>query len=117
MQRTLLDGTLQHAAIVAGAELFDVRADEPIGDEGRLEGFVLSSSTRVRADVIIGADGASSRVADVTGLVDPGRVLWGFAVRTYLDESVDVPHILLWTPVRRAAFPGYGWVFPAATGE
>ena len=83
MQRSLFDATLQRAAIAAGAEFFDGRADEPIGDDGRLDGFSLSSTTRVRADVIIGADGATSRVAEVAGLVDPRRVLWGFAVRTY----------------------------------
>jgi flavin-dependent dehydrogenase len=44
-------------------------------------------------------------------------VLWGFAVRTYLDEAVDDPHIMLWTPVPGAAFPGYGWVFPAGEGR
>ncbi len=49
--------------------------------------------------------------------MDPRRVLWGFAVRTYLDEQVDEPHILLWTPVRGEGFPGYGWVFPAGEGR
>ena len=86
VQRSLFDTTLQRAAIAAGAEFFDGRADEPIGDDGRLNGFSLSSTTRVRADVIIGADGATSRVAEVARLVDPGRLLWGFAVRTYRDE-------------------------------
>jgi flavin-dependent dehydrogenase len=112
---------LQHAALDAGAELFDGRADEPIHDDGRLDGFVLSSASRatahVRADVIVGADGATSRVAEVAQLVDPDRVLWGFAVRTYLDEPIEVPHIMFWTPVPRAGFNGYGWVFPAGNGR
>ena len=116
VQRSLFDATLQRAAIAAGAEFFDGRADEPIGDDGRLNGFSLSSTTRVRADVIVGADGATSRVAEVARLVDPGRLLWGFAVRTYRDEPVEVPHIMLWTPVPGTAFPGYGWVFPGGRG-
>ncbi len=41
----------------------------------------------------------------------------GFAVRTYLDEAVAEPHILLWTPAGGEAFPGYGWVFPAGPGR
>ena len=49
--------------------------------------------------------------------MDPDRVLWGFAVRTYLDEAVDHPHIMLWTPIPGSAFPGYGWVFPAGEGR
>jgi len=44
-------------------------------------------------------------------------VLWGFAVRAYHDEPVEVPHIMFWTPNRGAAFPGYGWVFPAGEGR
>jgi len=117
VQRSRFDATLQCAAIAAGAEFFCGRADEPIGENGRLDGFSLSSATRVRADVIVGADGATSRVAEVARLVDPGRLLWGFAVRTYRDEPVEIPHIILWTPDPGAAFPGYGWVFPAGEGR
>ena len=117
VQRSQFDATLRLAAVSAGAEFFEGRADDPIGHEGRLSGFALSSTTRVHADAIVGADGATSRVAEVARLVDPGRVLWGFAVRTYLDEAVDDPHILLWTPVPGTAFPGYGWVFPAGGGR
>jgi menaquinone-9 beta-reductase len=122
VQRSLFDATLQRAAIAAGAVFFDGRADEPLGDEGRLAGFSLSSTppsptSRLRADVIVGADGATSHVADVAGLVDPSRVLWGFAVRAYHDQPIEVPHIMFWTPVPNAAFPGYGWVFPAGEGR
>lgn len=116
-RRSSFDATLRLAAIEAGAEFFDGRADEPLGDSGRLDGFSLSSKTRIRADVIVGADGATSRVAEVADLVDAGRVLWGFAVRTYVDEPTELPHIMFWTPVRGAAFPGYGWVFPADEGH
>ncbi len=117
VQRCRFDAALQRAAIEAGAELFAGRADDPISDDGQLDGFTLSSGRRVRADVIVGADGATSRVGEVAGLVDPGRLLWGFAVRAYRDETVDVPHILLWTPTPGDAFPGYGWVFPAGDGR
>ncbi|MDQ1481238.1 MAG: hypothetical protein QOI44_2099, partial [Actinomycetota bacterium] len=117
VQRSVFDATLQRAAIAAGAEFYEGRAGEPIDHDGRLDGFSLSSTTQVRADVIIGADGATSRVAEAAGLVDPKRVLWAFAVRTYLDEPVEVPHIMLWTPTPGAGFPGYGWVFPAGAGQ
>src|SRR6476619_3064140 len=117
VQRSQFDATLRLAADAAGAEFFEGRAHDPIGDEGRLTGFLLSTTTRVRADVIVGADGATSRVAEVARLVDPSRVLWGFAVRTYYDTAIDVPHILFWTPTPASAFPGYGWAFPAGTGR
>ncbi|HEY3240940.1 MAG TPA: NAD(P)/FAD-dependent oxidoreductase, partial [Acidimicrobiia bacterium] len=94
------------------------RAGEPLlrGDD-TLDGFVLSSGTRLQADMVIGADGATSRVADVAGLVDPARVLWGFAVRAYLDDPVDLPHIVLWEPSPWRGFPGYGWLFPGGDGR
>ena len=71
----------------------------------------------MRADVVIGADGATSRVAEVSGLVDPTRVLWGFALRAYLDDPVTVPHIVLWEPAAWHGFPGYGWLFPGIDGR
>jgi geranylgeranyl reductase family protein len=110
------DTALQRAAIEAGAEFFESRADAPLTDGDRLSGFVLSSSTRVQADVVVGADGATSRVAATAGLVDPERVLWGFAARTYIDEDVPLPYIVVWAPERGTAFPGYGWVFPGGNG-
>jgi flavin-dependent dehydrogenase len=67
--------------------------------------------------VIVGADGATSRVAEVAGLTVASRVLWGFAVRTYLEDPVELPHIMFWTPEPGAALPGYGWVFPSGAGR
>ena len=50
-------------------------------------------------------------------LIDPARVLWGFAVRGYVDEHVDLPHIVLWERTPWRAFPGYGWMFPGPDGR
>ena len=115
--RTVLDETLHRAAVSAGARPFVGRAAEPLLGDGTLRGFVLSSGTRLRADVVIGADGATSRVADVAGLVDGRRVLWGFALRAYLDDPVRLPHIVLWEPAAGRGFPGYGWLFPGVGGQ
>ena len=117
VRRSEFDATLRQAAIAAGAEYYDGRADRPIAIGDRLDGFTLSSSIQLRADAIVGADGATSRVAEVARLVDPARVLWGFAVRTYREETVDLPHIMFWTPTPAHAFPGYGWVFPTGDGR
>jgi menaquinone-9 beta-reductase len=111
------DRVLHEAALEAGAVAFYGRAAQPIGGPGGLGGFSLSTGETLRADVVIGADGATSHVAGTAGLVDSGRVLWGFAVRTYLDEPVDLPQIILWEPSPRRAFPGYGWVFPGPDGR
>src|SRR5262249_42109752 len=88
-----------------------------LGSDGELEGFSLATGMDLRADIIIGADGASSRVATGAELVDDRRVLWGFAVRAYVEEGVDLPHIVLWEPTPWRAFPGYGWLFPGPDGR
>ena len=117
LPRVDFDAALHEAAVGAGAEPFLDRAAEPLlGDDG-LDGFSLSTGTELRADIIIGADGASSRVAAAGDLVDPTRVLWGFAVRAYVDEHVDLPHIVLWERTPWRAFPGYGWMFPGPDGR
>ena len=116
LRRVDFDAALRKAAVDAGAEALIDRAADPLWGDGELEGFALSSGTEVRADIVIGADGASSRVATAANLVDPSRVLWGFAVRGYVEEAVDLPYIVLWEPTPWRAFPGYGWLFPGPDG-
>jgi len=117
LPRRQLDALLRQAALAAGAEPVTGRAGEPLVGLRGLEGFALDGGRRVRGDVVIGADGATSRVADAAGLVDPGRVLWGFALRCYLDTDVPLPHIVLWEPSGGRLFPGYGWLFPGPDGR
>jgi flavin-dependent dehydrogenase len=118
---------LRQAAVAAGAEFVQARAVEPLGaDDGigtglgkgsddSLGGYRLSTGDEWRADYVIGADGATSGVAATAGLVDADRVLWGFAVRTYLPQKMEeLAAIVMWEPARWRAFPGYGWVFPGA---
>jgi geranylgeranyl reductase family protein len=114
--RTVFDATLHAAACDAGATPFVGRAQEPFEEEGRVVGYKLSTGQSLYADFVIGADGATSEVAATAGLVDPSSVLWGFAVRAYLPQVVDLPAIVLWEPTPRRAFPGYGWVFPGEQG-
>jgi geranylgeranyl reductase family protein len=117
LPRVDFDAALHEVAVAGGAEAFVDRATEPLWDDGGLDGFSLANGTELRADIIIGADGASSRVAAAGNLVDPTRVLWGFAVRAYVDEHVDLPHIVLWERTPWRAFPGYGWMFPGPDGR
>lgn len=116
LRRADLDAALHDAAVAAGAEPFVGRAAAPLFGDAGLEGFTLSTGSELRADVVIGADGASSHVAAAADLVDPDRVLWGFAVRAYLDAPIDAPHIVLWESLPWRAFPGYGWLFPGPDG-
>lgn len=114
--RTIFDDVLRTAALEAGAVACDGRADQPLFSDSGLEGFTVGGSQELRADFVVGADGATSNVAQSAGLVESSRVLWGFAVRCYVDQSVDMPAITLWEPVRWHAFPGYGWIFPGRSG-
>lgn len=109
--RLRFDAWLRGAAIAAGAEpvtgrVAAVRAGTVELDDGR----------RLAADVVVGADGATSAVAVAAGLVDPGAVLWGFAQRAYVAQDVDRPIIALWDEAPGHGFPGYGWLFPGEAG-
>jgi len=116
--RSRFDALLHDAAVSAGAEPRVGRAEEPRqSDDGSLRGFRLSTGEDIDADIIVGADGATSRVGKVAGLVDPERVLWGFAMRSYVDDQVTTPHIVFWDSSPRRGFPGYGWLFPGVDGR
>jgi menaquinone-9 beta-reductase len=117
LPRLALDETLRNAALDAGSVARTARAGAPILDDGRLAGFELSDGSRLHADAVIGADGATSRVAAAAGLIDEGRALWGFALRSYLHAPIDLPTIVLWDEARGRGFPGYGWVFPGPGGQ
>lgn len=98
MPRARFDAILRDAALAAGAEPVTGRVVDPIRSADGLQGFMLSDGRRLHAEVVIGADGALSRVATAASLVDPSRVLWGFAVSAYIEELVRLPHIVLWEP-------------------
>ncbi|MBA2627710.1 MAG: geranylgeranyl reductase family protein [Gemmatimonadales bacterium] len=115
--RATFDDLLRNEAIAAGAMPFEGQATEAIDGDDGLEGFVLNSGVRLRGDAVIGADGATSRVAAVNGMAEHGRVMWGFAIRSYLAEPVCLPHIVLWEPSPWHALPGYGWLFPGPDGR
>lgn len=118
MTRSVFDDALRTAALDAGAVAYAGRADCPLRSGGDIEGFTVSDGDgeELRADFVIGADGATSHVGHSAGLVEGSRVLWGFAVRCYVDQHVDLPAITLWETTRWHAFPGYGWIFPSPGG-
>jgi menaquinone-9 beta-reductase len=114
--RTVFDDALRTAALEAGAIGCSGRADRPLGSGGAIEGFAMNDGKELRADFVIGADGATSHVAQSAGLVEESRMLWGFAVRCYVGQHVGLPAITLWEQSRWNAFPGYGWIFPGPEG-
>ena len=109
--RARFDAHLRNAAIDAGAIEIGSRVSSVDGGS-----VVLEDGGAIEADFVIGADGATSTTARTAGLVDPDRVLWGFAVRGYIPADVALPVIALWNDRPRRGFPGYGWLFPGPDG-
>ncbi len=116
-RRARMDADLQEMAVAAGAEPFTGRAGPAaFSDDGELRGFQVDmdkkEAVRLTADLVIGADGALSRVATAAGLVNEARVLWAFALRAYIPGPPPLPRIHFWERSPMAGYPGYGWVFP-----
>lgn len=113
IRRVVLDAAVRAAALEAGAEEWTGRAGDPLlGRRDELEGFALGGGRAVRADVVIGADGALSHVGAVAGLVADARVLWAFALRGYSAPSPALPEIAFLETRRLVGYPGYAWCFP-----
>lgn len=110
-QRIRLDAFLLAQARRAGAE---VRAGARVGDV-RAGGDAVSlelDGDRVRADALVGADGANGVTARATGL--GGDVVHGVALEGNVRYGVAHPYAFagrLW--LEFGVVPGgYGWVFP-----
>jgi menaquinone-9 beta-reductase len=115
--RVAFDNALREAALAAGA--VGVRARITAVEKGPDETVraVLADGQRLAGDVIIGADGALSTVARLTGMLDSAAALWGFAVRAYVPGEVPLPLLVLLESAPWRIYPGYGWLFPGADGQ
>src|SRR6266511_2207861 len=122
--RTDLDQLLARTAEKAGAELRETtEVVAPLVERGLVRGAVLrrdgEDPVDVRAEVVIAADGASSRFAQALGLNRDEQRPIGVAIRQYYRAERDVdPWIDSYLELRRGddLLPGYGWVFPLADG-
>ena len=107
-QRRLLDAFLLDAARERGAEVVEGTAVR-FGSDNTLS---LSSGERVRAGVIVGADGANGMTARAAGL--GGAIAYGVA----FEGNVPYGTLSRERYERRAVIEfadipgGYGWVFP-----
>ncbi len=106
VRRDLFDQQLAEAAVDAGAEyLLSTRLVELTDGVARLEG--PDGARRVRARVIIGADGPRSRVREWTG---GGEVAYVNALQHLM--RLTAPLTTTECYFRRYLPGGYGWVFP-----
>lgn len=105
--RRVLDGRLHAAAVARGA----VAVHHHVRAVHRCRAG-LDLGGGVTARVVIGADGAYSRLRrEVAGRPDPRRT--GLALRGYVDEDLD--HLTLAFVADR--WPAYAWAFPTGRGE
>jgi flavin-dependent dehydrogenase len=112
------DHALREAALAAGATPVRARitAVERAAD-GTVAAVRGSDGRRLAGRVIIGAAGALSPVARLTGMLDSAAALWGFAIRGYVPAHVPLPLLVLLDKSPWHVYPGYGWLFPGAGGQ
>jgi menaquinone-9 beta-reductase len=119
-----LDQLLARTAAKAGAELWEATdVLEPLVSGGLVDGAVVrregEDPVDVRAEVVVAADGASSRFAQSLGLIRDSQRPIGVAIRQYYRSDRDNDpwidsYLELWKGDH--LLPGYGWVFPLADG-
>jgi geranylgeranyl reductase family protein len=116
--RLVFDHALREAAVRAGAVPLRARITAvEAGADGTVRAVIASDGRRLPAGAVIGADGALSPLARLTGMLDPGTALWGFAIRAYLPAEVPLPLLVLLDASPWRIYPGYGWLFPGADGQ
>jgi menaquinone-9 beta-reductase len=116
--RRIFDDCLRTAAIAAGATPVRARISAAdLAPDGSVTALITGDGGRLCGDIVIGADGALSTVARLAGMLDPGRALWGFAIRGYLPAEVPLPLLVLLDARPWHIYPGYGWLFPGADGQ
>jgi geranylgeranyl reductase family protein len=124
------DELLARHAEAAGARLHTgTKVTAPLTDAtGRVIGVTATGEDgdgprTYRAQLVIGADGASARTAVATGWQRDPRAPIATAARRYFRTPAftDDPYLHLWADLRTApggaALPGYGWLFPLADGR
>jgi len=122
--RTDFDELLARTAERAGAKLWaGTEVVGPLVEHGLVRGAVVrregEDPVDVRAEVVVAADGASSRFAQALGLSRDEQRPIGVAMRQYYRTERDTdPWIDSYLELRRGddLLPGYGWVFPLADG-
>jgi menaquinone-9 beta-reductase len=121
--RSILDDAMARRAVAVGAEFREgVRVRRLLMPGGVVEGVETGDGARLRAPVVVAADGSTSKLARQAGLMTTPRNHSGYAVRSYFECVEDVDDTLrflmpLTDPGTRARMPAYGWVIPVGPGR
>lgn len=122
IRRTELDAMLLMNAADAGAEVRQGAevAGASVDATGRVNGVILKSGERIRADAVIAADGTYSPVKRSLNLESKYNGYSAIAIRAEMSatrpdsDSLDI-HLKI--AHGHQQLPGYGWVFPLGGGR
>jgi 2-polyprenyl-6-methoxyphenol hydroxylase-like FAD-dependent oxidoreductase len=99
VRRFLLDPLLVEAAAAAGAEVrMGTKVTDVVRAADRVGGVRLADGTELRADLVVGADGRNSTVADLVGARKYNVIrsqrsgYWGFFEAPNAPESTAIAH-------------------------
>lgn len=121
--RRQLDQMLVQRACALGATFVPgAHVSNLLWDDGRVVGVratIDGTPISVRARIVVGADGATSRIARAMG-VDDRSTVFGYAARAEIESPMGDGHSIEVFPrlgVKRRFVPGYGWAFPMGCGR
>jgi 2-polyprenyl-6-methoxyphenol hydroxylase-like FAD-dependent oxidoreductase len=105
LRQRMID-SLAAAARRAGAEIVTRSEGKSASADG---GLTLASGEKVRADLIVAADGVNSRIRDALGLVEVRRYLRDGCIRVLIpsrsrEEGLDTRTIEYWSGHRRLLY-------------
>ena len=118
--RFRLDQAICDRAVESGADLREKVLVQALVYENNVPALDVicdGVSTRLKAPVIVAADGATSRLAIQAGLADRVSRNLGIAIRSYYAGIESLQNLLkiyipLMDPTDSFILPSYGWVFP-----
>lgn len=120
--RLYFDALIQKHAVKSGAEFFQAKVTGPLLENGRVVGVNAKANgggaTKLRAKVVIGADGVTSSITRALRSksnqhVDKHRAV---AIRAYIEDLEEFPHQVEFY-LYNEVLPGYAWIFPTGPGQ
>lgn len=118
--RYYLDLLLQQHAVEAGAVFRQLKVKGLLFEEGRVvgvRGSATNAPEKIRAGVVVGADGVNSVLArELRKNRRHTARHRALAVRAYIEDLELYPHEVEFY-LYRNILPGYAWIFPTGNGR
>lgn len=118
--RIHFDATIQSHALVCGAEFRCAHVTGPLIEQGRVTGVITRTAgieEKIRAKVVIGADGATSVIARKLRPQPFAATYRAVALRAYVEGVELTPHCIEFYFFSNILPGGYAWLFPLGEGR